>query len=100
MKIPDPMHEQCANNERIDLSEGRYGVAAWYPSMGGYVSHCVIVPIPGETCLDVYLWHDGEFPFGASDDAQPVALHHCSPDTFIGFGELCNRVLDEFEEES
>lgn len=94
MNIPDPTHEQCTNNERINLGGECYGVAAWYPSMGGYVSHCVIVP-SDDGCVDVYIWHDGEFPFGASDDAQPVVLHHCAPDAFIGFGQLCDRILSE-----
>lgn len=99
MKIPDPTSEQCNNNETVDLGDGQTGVAAWYPQMGGYVSHCVIVPDDG--CLDVYVWHDGQFPFGdepppwpGMPHPSPVRLHHCSADSFIGFGQLCARVMD------
>jgi hypothetical protein len=99
VNIPDPTTEQVRTNARLDLGDGRYGVAAWYPSMGGYVSHCVIVPDGG--CLDVYVWHDGQFPFGDEEPPwpgeprrSPARLHHCSADSFIGFGKLCQRVMD------
>jgi len=96
IKVPDPTHDQCTNNATVDLGDGLTGVAAWYPQMGGYVSHCVIVPQPGG-CMDVYVWHDGDFPFapdhyGIENPAEPRRLHHCDGQQFIDLGELLVRL--------
>lgn len=99
MNIPDPTHDQCSANERIQLDDGRWATAAWYPSMGGYVSHCLIVKEPDSLCVEVFVWHDGQFPFGddleewpGAGRRQPKRLHHCNPASFVGFGELAERV--------
>lgn len=102
MNIPDPTHDQCSNNERIQLEDGRWATAAWYPSMGGYVSHCLIVKEPDSSCIEVFVWHDGQFPFGGDIDERwpgepvrsPSRLHHCNAASFIGFGKLAQRVQD------
>jgi len=100
--IPDPTHEQCTANEQIVLADGRAATAAWYPQMGGYASHCLIVLNPGEDCFEVYVWHDGSFPFGEDNDRwpgepapSPAHIHHCNADQFIGFGNLVNRLQGE-----
>lgn len=100
--IPDPTSEQCTNNERIQLEDGRWATAAWYPQMGGYVSHCLIVLNPGEDCFEAYVWHDGSFPFGEDNDRwpgeaapSPAHIHHCAADQFVGFGNLVNRLQGE-----
>lgn len=59
------------------------GFAGWYPQMGGYTSACVAVP--SGSCWDVWVWHDGEFPFD-SEDQGPVLIHHCDPFQFVSFG--------------
>lgn len=95
----DPTHEQCSSHAEIVLPDGRTGWAAWYPQMGGYASHCVVVP--GAGCFDIYVWHDGDFPFG--DDATngwgdprgPAELHHCSAEQFVGFGEFLASLPDQ-----
>lgn len=99
MIIPDPTAEQCATNEQIPLEGGRVATAAWYPQMGGYTSHCLIVP-DGD-CLEVFVWHDGDFPFSGSDEPwpgeaarSPSRLHHCDADQFIRFGQIAGRVQD------
>lgn len=99
MNIPDPTHEQCSANERIQLGDGRWATAAWYPSMGGYVSHCLIVKEVDSECVEVFVWHDGEFPFRPESSywpgepvRSPSRLHHCNPASFIGFGKLAERV--------
>ena len=81
--FPEPTVEQCAINERIEHGERTY-YAAWYPQMGGYVGKCLIEFEGGPSCFGVYVWHDGDFPFG---EGAPVELHHCDPEQFIDFGE-------------
>lgn len=88
----EPSSDDCHSNAEVDVN-GERGFAAWYPTMGGYVSRCVIVPPTDEPgCYEVYVWHDGDFPF--SDGGNPRHLHHCDPDQFIRFGELLNRLAD------
>lgn len=62
--------------------------------MGGHVGRCVVTY---SGCFDVYVWHDGEFPFGgrAGRDARsPIKLHHCDPDQFIEFGRFLKGIED------
>ncbi len=63
------------------------GFACWYPSMGGYVGKCVIIPDSESDCFEAYIWHDGEFPFCGSEK-NPVRIHHCDASQFIEFGKL------------
>jgi hypothetical protein len=104
---PEPTSEDCEKNSSVVWVTShwtRHGFAAWYPQMGGYVGRALIFPQTEETnvdakagdvCFDVYVWHDGEFPFGDRDaDGRIVALlHHCSPRQFIEFGELVQSRL-------
>ena len=44
-----------------------------------------------DQCFEVYVWHDGEFPFDDSGDRGengPAHLHHCMPSQFVEFGNL------------
>ncbi len=90
MKFPAtaPTAEECSANSKIEW-DGHQCFAAWYPQMGGYTSPCLIIPWEGG-CFDVFVWHDGEFPFGEEDDVRgPVRqLHHCDAEQFIRFGTL------------
>jgi hypothetical protein len=99
-----PLPEDCSQNAPVTWPSG-HGFAAWYPQMGGYVGRCVVdlsrrgttmysqdgvsVERPGR-CFDVYLWHDGEFPFPnpGHTDETPVRLHFCDPLQFVEFGNL------------
>ena len=80
-----PTYEQAATNATITV-DGSTFHAAWYPQMGGYGSVCWIQTFGDGGCFNVYIWHDGEFPF--SDDEPPTRLHHCDAEQFIRFGEL------------
>ena len=95
-----PTGQQCEDHERVYETESKVGHAVWYPQMGGYVGKAVAVfdkqwYYDGETgvarggCVDVYVWHDGEFPF---DDGPPAVLHYCDPAQFIEFGETLVRI--------
>jgi hypothetical protein len=63
--------------------------------MGGYAGKAVAVDL-GDADLDVYVWHDGEFPF-SDDDARflgdeekpktPVKVHHCDVGQFRLFAD-------------
>lgn len=81
----EPTDEECSTRAVVQLADGIRGYACWYPSMGGYVGKAVAVPDPGDDGPDVFVWHDGEFPFG---EGSPVRLHHCAPDQFISFGSF------------
>jgi hypothetical protein len=89
-----PESEQCSTNGKVYETDSQVGYAIWYPQMGGYVGKAVAVMdkqwcenghsrIGG--CIDVYVWHDGEFPF-AEEECQPKKIHHCDPEQFIRFG--------------
>lgn len=98
--VREPTSQECETNSPVGP-----GFAAWYPQMGGYVGKCVIVPDPtedefGSGCFDVWVWHDGSFPF--SEDGppwdgdtvrSPAKLHHCSARQFIQFGETVERLI-------
>jgi hypothetical protein len=80
---------------------GHRTMALWYPSMGGYVGKAVAVDCNDEDGPDVYVWHDGEFPFTEGDRQPwsgavraPARLHLCAPDQFIGFGRDLEAWLD------
>lgn len=88
---PEPTAEACDKAWRGEWN-GIPTLALWYPQMGGYVGKAVAVR--DDDCLDVYVWHDGEFPFTEADHqpwegtAGPARLHHCDPGQFIGFGKV------------
>lgn len=111
---PEPTSDQCTAREAFEF-RGRPSFAAWYPQMGGYGSHCIVVPCnnanpddkPGDGCFDVYVWHDGEFPFSRANDLargdlprSPAHLHHCSAEQFVRFGtEVAARIAEIAPEE-
>lgn len=79
----EPTGQECSDDAPYE-HDGRRGIATWYPQMGGYVGKCVVLFDAGG-CFDVFVWHDGEWPFGA--DRAPIELHHCDPEQFVTFGE-------------
>lgn len=101
--IPEPTTDQCSAHEVVILPDGREAVAARYPQMGGYSGRCLIIPdVEDPGSVDVYVWHDGDFPFSGSDERwpdepvrSPSRLHHCDPGQFIGFGKFCEQVVDD-----
>lgn len=93
MKIQEPTGDQCNENAKLFETETQVAYAIWYPTMGGYVGKCVVVldkPIE-DSCIEAYVWHNGDFPFG-DDTENPVNLHHCSPEQFIEFGQTILRL--------
>ena len=99
MDIKEPTAEQCSAHEKVYEDEQQEGFAIWYPQMGGYVGNAIALfdkqwieyshGARRGGCIDVLIWHDGEFPFsGEGEDGQkPVRLHHCDGEQFIRFGE-------------
>lgn len=89
--VPDePTDEQCSAGAAVPTPDGWLAFATWYPQMGGYVGKAVVVfgatPAKDEACFEVWVWHDGEFPF--AEGRRPAQLHHCDPEQFVRFGEL------------
>jgi hypothetical protein len=83
----EPSAEQCSAGAPVTF-DGISGFACWYPQMGGYRSTAVVVPADGAepgTCFDVYVWHDGDFPF--DDGTCPRRLHHCEAAQFRAFAD-------------
>lgn len=96
----EPTAEECNKNTEIEPNK----FAAWYPQMGGYGSFCIVHDLRSDApgCFDVYIWHDGEFPFSSADieedeNGKKVAvLHHCDPEQFIIFGNIVkSKILKE-----
>ena len=90
----EPTADECSTH--ADLGDG--WTAIWYPQMGGYVGKAAA--FIEDECFEVYVWHDGEFPFscGQTDrdvPASPVRLHHCDADQFISFGEELKRLQEK-----
>jgi hypothetical protein len=93
-----PTADECSNHAEVHLGNGIAGRACWYPKMGGYVAKAVVVIDPSD-CIDVYVWHDGDFPFDGhcqycGEPRGPVVLHHCEPDDFVRFGEFLRGLTD------
>lgn len=93
-----PTSEECSANSKVFERGNEVGYACWYPQMGGYCGKAVFVfeKTDGNTCFDVYVWHDGEFPFG---DGEPVRIHHCDAEQFIRFGNQVKKVMS-FDDDS
>ena len=98
LDINEPTTEQCNNHELVYKDQTRRAYAAWYPQMGGYVAKCVAVfDLQWKDlghgrhggCIDVYVWHDGDFPF---EGRAPIVMHHCNPKQFIRFGEWLKEI--------
>ncbi len=104
MNIKEPSGEQCTNHEKVFDNEDKVGYAVWYPQMGGYVGKAVAMfdkkwkSFPNGSqiggCIDVLIWHDGEFPFGGNN---PREIHHCSPEQFIEFGKFLTNINNQNE---
>lgn len=100
MDIKEPTDDQCSNNEKVFDDGVKVGYAVWYPQMGGYVGKAVALfdkewksystGAAEGGCIDVLVWHDGEFPFGG--DENPREIHHCVPEQFIKFGEFLSEI--------
>lgn len=99
MNYPDePTPEQCTARAEVAPFDGRRAFACWYPQMGGYVGKAVVLPSVGhdgrDGCFEVYVWHDGEFPFFDGEERtwdfappSPAHLHHCAAEQFVRFGQ-------------
>lgn len=88
----EPTGDECNARSTVTFN-GLKAMACWYPQMGGYAGKCVIVQ-DGD-CVNCYVWHDGDFPFGQDDGHEPrnpVRLHHCDTDQFRRFADN----IDEF----
>lgn len=99
-QVRQPTADECTNQVEIRDGERLVGYACWYPTMGGYSGKAVIVPDKG--CVDVHVWHDGQFPFdgecqACSTPRQPVVLHHCNGGEYTQFGQLLGKVMGEHD---
>jgi hypothetical protein len=82
---PKPTTEQCSQNARLPDFWNKPTYAFVYPQMGGYWGPAVVVL--ERDCFDVFVWHDGEFPFDEDHGSSPACIHHCMAQQFVDFGE-------------
>ena len=104
MNIKAPTMDQCSSNAIVYKDDHHIAYACWYPQMGGYAGRCVAIfdqlwksyssGAAEGGCVDVLVWHDGEFPF-SDDGRDPYSLHHCDPSQFIRFGEFLQEINDK-----
>lgn len=98
--VPEPTSQQCTDKARLTLDDGRPAHAIWWPKMGGYGGRALVVGHTGG-CGEVYVWHDGEFPFSSDGPRgrQPVQIHVCDPEQWVELGHQLCRVLELDEDE-
>jgi len=107
---PEPTVEQCSENAAVYEDDRRVGYAIFYPQMGGYCGKAVAVcekgwsgigPVRFGGCIEIYVWHDGEFPFSEDDDdgRSPAHIHICDPEQFVRFGKTLDRLNRRNEEQ-
>lgn len=82
----EPTAEQCSQEATICEDEESIAFACWYPQMGGYAGKAIVETQKSDSCFDVFVWHDGEWPFHEGE--PPTPMHHCCPEQFIEFGKL------------
>ncbi|MHB1099496.1 MAG: hypothetical protein ACYCZR_08075 [Burkholderiales bacterium] len=102
--ITEPTAGQCTAKALVFEEDGKVGYAIWYPQMGGYAGKAVAIFDAKWTekangcreggCIDVLVWHDGEFPF-SEGQGEPKQVHHCDPEQFITFGEELAELNDQ-----
>lgn len=103
MEIREPTGDECNEKAIIYENDKEICRALWFPQMGGYSGKAVAVitkRIEGMDdldggCVEVYVWHDGEFPFKGDSSRPPYNIHLCDPDQFIGFGNLLSKWNNE-----
>lgn len=91
--LPAPTAEQCSAGLRVEVDDDTAATAAWWPQTGGYVGRCWIVSgrhVEPDSCVDVHVWHDGQFPF-AEDGRSPTVLHLCVAAQFREFADAIER---------
>lgn len=88
----EPTGDQCSDRARV----GENLWAFWWPQMGGYHAKAVVRSEPDGCCQDVWVWHNGEFPF--SDEhpdpdrgeprRSPARLHIGDPEDWEEMGRF------------
>jgi hypothetical protein len=93
VELNEPTSEECLQRKIIYQDDIEILWATYYPQMGGYIGKAIVKatkqPSNINECFDVFVWHDGEFPFDG-ESSSPVLLHHCMAEQFVNFG---NEVL-------
>jgi hypothetical protein len=97
-EIRQPTGDECTSHAGITVGE-RVGYACWWPQIGGYWGKALALP-DEDDCIDVFVWHDGDFPFDGHCqhcrvDRSPVVLHVCDPGHFVRFGQFLNSLTEE-----
>ena len=88
-----PTSEECSANAVFERVECGAWHALFSPQFGGYCGPAAVYIGDGsneESCFELVVWHDGEFPLGDGNPGEPIAVHCCSAEQFVRFGK---RVL-------
>lgn len=97
VEIRQPTAEECSAHAVVSVGDW-VGYACWYPQTGGYHGKAVAV-VDADGCVDVFVWHDGQFPFdGQCQECRvervPVVLHHCDGRQFVLFGRFLRKIAE------
>jgi hypothetical protein len=83
----EPSPQEC--DGRSAIGDGWH--ALWFPNIGGYVGRAA-AKFDEDGCCDVFVWHDGQFPFSSDGDRDwdgraksPALLHISDIDDFKHF---------------
>jgi len=77
-----------------DYVDGEGALWTWLPQVGGYTAPCrVWTAVPGDldSCFEVSVYHDGEFPSGEVE----ATLHFCSVEQLERFAKTVRGYLGE-----
>jgi hypothetical protein len=94
--MKEPISDQCTKHETWTDEDGFVHLAFWWPQMGGYHGKAVARRQPlleGSEdcgCVNVWVWHDGEFPF-SGQDGNPAVLHICDFNDWLTTMEMLDR---------
>ena len=103
--IKEPTLVECSHRTKVYETDKDIGFACWYPQMGGYSGKCIAIfnkewtlYDSGATtggCIELYVWHDGEFPF-TDEDGAPSHIHICVPEQFIELGKFLSKTNSQY----
>jgi len=98
-----PTGDQCEAAELLSVdANGVRSYAMWHPQWGGYVGKCVVTYCItkdergrlNNTCFDVKVWHDGDFPTD-DDGGETQEFHYCDPGQMIRFGRRVIKAMND-----
>ena len=89
--MTEPTATQCRDREKV-MHDGIEYTAFWHFQWGGYCGRALLSVMKSSDCFDVYVWHDGDFPYS---DELPKKYHYCGIDQVRDFCKFVERKQKE-----